>query len=585
MKLHPYHQDVPYMQAYDPILLDSDRYSDLLLRRLNHGYPSFHHYGKNPPATVLDLGCGPGHWVLHAATVWKTSQVTGLDLVDLALPGFETTENANFVLGNFLAFDLPFPDNSFDYVRMANLVLCIPYEQWDYVLRQVHRVLTVNGRMELIDDQIFFPYSMAPKQPSFSSPGDMSDVFDDAYFDDKETLQGSASDVGSTLNDNSESSNSSCEDQIFDSPTLRRFASYQSSMPTGSSSPGAALHTESRCLSWRAQATASRELESIFEIMLKQRYKIFPRPSDFILSRMQGIFGRDAAGKTRSYHIKLAPIYSAVAQGKADGESIGGTMKRMAWMGMDREKFLKKKEKKLEKVSKDDTITGGGSDSSSERSSLENASTPSSLSASMNGILGMAFGPPDRVPLLSAKAAGRLGISYSDLAAAATTVASTPQQPHASPSSPMQSPGLFVWPSTFIPLPPAELEMHANKYVHTLLGCKPALADFIAQFTDEDDTRFVEEDEFHDIVWQYECFRRSRFNWPSEIPDPYDDDESVTPTPIFFPPPQKSKSNKTSLDLYSGEELTHIRTIRVFEATKSDWSFSSLFHQKIPGTS
>lgn len=78
----------------------SDRYSDLLLHRLSHGYPSFHYYGKNPPATVLDLGCGPGHWVLHAATLWKTSQITGLDLVDLTLPGFETTENAHFVLGN-----------------------------------------------------------------------------------------------------------------------------------------------------------------------------------------------------------------------------------------------------------------------------------------------------------------------------------------------------------------------------------------------------------------------------------------------------------------------------------------------------
>jgi len=260
-------------------------------------------------------------------------------------------------------------------------------------------------------------------------------------------------------------------------------------------------------------------------------------------------------------------------------------MKKMAWMGMDREKFSKKKEKKLKKVSKDETGSGG---SSSERSSLENSTPSSTVSPSPStnvnaaGRLGMAFGPTDRVPLLSAKAAGRLGISYSDLAAAAT-VASMPQQPHASPSSPLQSPGLFVWPSTFIPVTPVELEMHANKYVHTLLGCKPALAEFIAHFTDGDGTRFVDEDEFHDIVWQYECFRRSRFNWPSEISDPYDD-ESITPSPIFTPPPQKSKSNKNNLDLYSGEELTHLRTIRVFEATKSDWSFSSLFHYKQPAT-
>ena len=137
------------------------------------------------------------------------------------------------------------------------------------------------------------------------------------------------------------------------------------------------------------------------------------------------------------------------------------------------------------------------------------------------GRLGISFGsssketassPPPALQLdqtqaiLSAKAAGRLGISYSDLAAA--TIASTHQQPGACPSplSPLQSPGLLVWPSTFIPLTPVEVEMHANKYVHTLLGCKPALAEFIAQFRDEYGTRFVDDDEFHEVMWKYEWY-------------------------------------------------------------------------------
>ena len=501
---------------------------------------------------VLDLGCGPGHWVLHAAATWKTSQVIGLDLVDLTLPGFETTENAHFVLGNLyvlyiyiyilhpdaffsVAFDLPFPDNFFDYVRMANLVLCIPYEKWDYVLREVRRVLAVNGKLELIDDQILFPYDITPKQPSW--PRDMSDAFDDTYYEcDKETLHGSESDTESTLNANSEPSNSSCEDKIFDSPTLRPIASYQPPTPTGSSpckSSGSAMDdAESRYISWHKQATASRELETIFGTMLLKKYKIFPRPSDFILKRMSAVFGNEAAGKTKSFHIKLAPIDSADAgsgQGKADWEET----KRI---GVDREKTLKKRLMKSTKDSLTSTSTASNSSSgtSSERSSLENStsvSRPSLTSPSpvpptnmkAAGRLGISFGsssketvasipPPLQLDqtqaILSAKAAGRLGISYSDLAAA--TIASTHQQPQPSaspsPSSPLQSPGLIVWPSTFIPLTPVEVEMHANKYVHTLLGCKPALAEFIAQFTDEDGTRFVDDDEFHEVMWKYEWY-------------------------------------------------------------------------------
>ena len=416
---------------------------------------------------------------------------------------------------------------------MANLVLCIPYEKWDYILKEVRRVLAVNGKLELIDDQILFPYGIAPKQPSWFRR-DTSDAFDDPYFDDdKETLQGSGSDTGSTLNASSELSNSSCEDQTFDSPTLCPIASYHPVTPTGLSpcqSSGSALDAESRYISWHNKATASRELESIFENMLKQRFKISPRPSDFILNRMECVFGSGAAGKTKSFHIKLAPIDlvdASSGQGTADGEE---TKSKTAWMGVDREKPPKKKEKKLKKSNKDKADTG----TSSERSSLENSTSvscpsstcPSPVPAFTNmkatGRLGISFGssskgtastpPPSlhpdltQVPIFSAKAAGRLGISYSDLAAA--TVASTHQQLGASPSpsSPLQSPGILVWPSTFIPLTPVELEMHANKYVHTLLGCKPALAEFVAQFTDEDGTKFVDDDEFHEVMWKYEWY-------------------------------------------------------------------------------
>ena len=57
----------------------------LLCRLMRADSPSFHKWGKKPPADVLDLGCGEGFWVLHAAKLWKSfgTKVTGLDLIDL----------------------------------------------------------------------------------------------------------------------------------------------------------------------------------------------------------------------------------------------------------------------------------------------------------------------------------------------------------------------------------------------------------------------------------------------------------------------------------------------------------------------
>ncbi|KAF9055958.1 hypothetical protein BJ165DRAFT_1521917 [Panaeolus papilionaceus] len=683
MKLHPFKdQHVPYMQSYDPVLLESDRYTDILLQRLGGGSPSFHDYGKKPPTTALDLGCGEGHWVLHAATTWKSSEITGFDLVNVTLPALETTENAHFVQGNFLDPKLPFADQSFDYVRMANLVLCIPYEKWEPLFSEVRRILTPNGRLELIDDQIFFPYGETPREhltPVKKTSHTVRQVasFDTFDYDaedlDGATLQGEESaDTESTLHSEEGSTRSSFDDQhamLSESPTVRPLTAYLP--PTPSTDPPAIFTMpvspvlrDTRQARWKRQAFASRDLETVFETMLVKKYHIFARPSEFILDMLKIVFGKHDTGKTRSFHVKLAPadspiglpgltvttkkatvrtkekdLEAIVAEEKEKEEfgiitkhhtdpSFGSFGKKMGWRAMD---IIKKESKGTRRDGMkvwgrlDESI--GSNESRSDKSTtpkpamnakaaerlglpftpsksprfsrsfsegsdaldspgLSTPSSSSGSSSSSSSSLSPHHNSSD-APVLSAKAAGRLGISYSVLAAATAT--STRKRGAPPPAfAPVQSPGVLVWPSTYIPMTPHELEMHACKYIHTLLGCKYALSEFVSGFEDSSGKKMVDEREFGDLMWDYECFRRARFNWPSETPDFFDDEAEVEPPVLNFDTHNGKSLNKVVVpspkdarDSFNGQyerdHLTHLRTIRVFEAIKTSRRPSSKY--------
>ncbi|KAJ6623157.1 hypothetical protein B0H10DRAFT_2213838 [Mycena sp. CBHHK59/15] len=164
MKLHPY-SNVPYMQSYEPTALQNEQYTQRLLRRLlPASSPTFHDYGKRPPASALDLGCGTGQWLLDAARMWPHTHFTGLDIVNVALGALEGLHNVHLVRGDFLNFALPFADGAFELVRLANVTLAIPRPRWEDVLREAHRVLALGGRLELVDDQTFFPYGDVPAE-------------------------------------------------------------------------------------------------------------------------------------------------------------------------------------------------------------------------------------------------------------------------------------------------------------------------------------------------------------------------------------------------------------------------------------
>lgn len=569
VKLHPYPKEAPYMRAFDPIYLDIDRWNNELLHRLlPKNSPSFRDYGSTPPRSVIDLGCGPGFWILDAAAAWKNTSFVGFDIVDVLEPGVQQTENVRFVRGNFIAYPLPFPAGSFDLVRMANLTLCIPYEKWQFVLSEAYRVLAVGGRLELIDDQIFFPYGESPppfptsiserlsRKPQQSSFIDLDDE------DDEESGESSLEEH-SPISMSSDLGSDPAETLVGDYDSLSSSSSLKENSSTRHGSLDLSLRdflpSKDSCIlqetlepsrSWTTLATESRELETVFEIMLAEQYGIHPRPSEFILHLMKNVFGPGHAGKMKSMHLKVAPAELSAEKKKSNiitGELFKKLTLNIEW---------KDKEKKKNRPRRN---TSGNDSGSESRTSSDTCVSSASDSAQET---------------ISAKAASTLGLSIAEVSAASKEASArrptlTLDMPTPNLDQTGQPGGLLLWPRIFLPFSSSDLEMHCCIYMHTLLGCKAALADWVGGFVDEAGERVISKSEFEDCIWSYECFRRHRFNWPTGLPS------SQCPSTDSVELPLKSTTSgdqdvndKTSQYPYGQNELTHVRTIRVFEGIK-----------------
>ncbi|KAK0208674.1 hypothetical protein DFS33DRAFT_464431 [Desarmillaria ectypa] len=569
VKLHPYPKEAPYMRAYDSIYLDIDRWNNELLQRLlPKNSPSFRNYANTPPRSVIDLGCGPGFWILDAAAAWKNTSFVGFDLVDVLQPSFQKTENVRFVRGNFVAYPLPFSADSFDMVRMANLSLCIPYEKWNFVLSEAYRVLAVGGRLELIDDQIFFPYAESPPQfpasiSQHSSRKPQQSSFIDLDDEDDEELGESGSEEHSPISLSSDLGSDPAETLVGDDDSLSASPSLKEHSPSRHVSvdlpPRDCPPSKDSCIlqetlepskPWNTLVTESRELETVFETMLANRYGIHPRPSEFILHLIKDIFGTKLAGKMKSMHLKVAPTELS-AEKKRSNIMTGDIFKKLS-LNIE----WKDKEKKKNRPRRNTSDNDSGSES--------RTSSDTCASFSDNG-----------QETISAKAASTLGISMSEVSAASKEASA--RRPTLNLDLPIpnldrygQPGGLLLWPRTFLPFSSSDLEMHCCINTHTLLGCKAALGDWIEGFVDEAGERVISRSEFEDSIWSYECFRRHRFNWPTGLPS------SKCPSIDSIELPLKSTTSseqdatdKMSQYPYGQNELTHVRTIRVFEGIKS----------------
>lgn len=105
-------------------------------------------------ANALDVCCGTGDWSLSLSeAVGKDGTVTGLDFSKNMLSIAEQKKESlnlsqlNLIHGN--AMDLPFEDNTFDYVTIGFGLRNVP----DYmtVLKEMHRVVKPGGKVVCLE--------------------------------------------------------------------------------------------------------------------------------------------------------------------------------------------------------------------------------------------------------------------------------------------------------------------------------------------------------------------------------------------------------------------------------------------------
>ncbi|KAI9276302.1 S-adenosyl-L-methionine-dependent methyltransferase [Sporodiniella umbellata] len=104
---------------------------------------SFNFVDLKKGAKVLDLGCGPGTWIMDMATDYPNSEFTGIDMCDV-FPANIRPVNVEFKIANVLE-RLPFEDNEFDVVNFTLFILALNKDQWIPVLKEIKRVVKPGG--------------------------------------------------------------------------------------------------------------------------------------------------------------------------------------------------------------------------------------------------------------------------------------------------------------------------------------------------------------------------------------------------------------------------------------------------------
>ncbi|RIA89157.1 S-adenosyl-L-methionine-dependent methyltransferase [Glomus cerebriforme] len=106
----------------------------------------------NECCKVLDVGCGPGTWLLDLATIYKSTTFFGIDLFPV-YPTEIKPSNVEFTQGDVLD-RLPYSDNTFDYVHQGNMLSVFTLEEWQFVIQELIRVCKPGGYIEFTEPEL-----------------------------------------------------------------------------------------------------------------------------------------------------------------------------------------------------------------------------------------------------------------------------------------------------------------------------------------------------------------------------------------------------------------------------------------------
>jgi ubiquinone/menaquinone biosynthesis C-methylase UbiE len=101
---------------------------------------------------VLDIGCGPGSWILDMGASYPKSTFVGVDISPVFAQD-NKPPNVGFLQHNLLE-GLPFPDDTFDFVWSRMNVASFTEKQWELTLKEMARVTKVGGWVELMEYNI-----------------------------------------------------------------------------------------------------------------------------------------------------------------------------------------------------------------------------------------------------------------------------------------------------------------------------------------------------------------------------------------------------------------------------------------------